>query len=88
LYCYDLKAVDPALAGTYTLPDGTETPILFLDSSSCFADITASCMSEELVIKDNRIYIMNEAACNKYFFGKLLGAHRLYSYPMPEKEEQ
>jgi hypothetical protein len=86
LYCYDLTAVDPAKAQTYTLADGTEMPILFLDSASCYADIVAPCMAEELVVKDGRVFIMNEAACNKYVFGKLLGAHRLYSYPIPEKE--
>ena len=86
LYCYDLTAVDPAKAQTFTLADGTEMPILFLDSSSLYADIAAPSMSEELVVKDGRVFIMNEAACNKYVFGKLLGAHRLFSYPIPEKE--
>lgn len=85
LYCYDLTAVDPSQAGEYTMPDGTKTPILFLDSSCCYADIAAPSMSEELAVKDGRVFIMNEAACNKYFFGKLLGAQRLYSYPIPEK---
>ena len=79
---------DPAKADTYTLPDGTEMPIYFLDSASCYADIVAPCMSEELVVRDGRVYVMSEAACNKYFFGKLLGAHRLYSYPIPEKEAE
>ena len=88
LYCYDLAAVDPAKADTYTLPNGTEMPIYFLDSASCYADIVAPCMSEELVVRDGRVYVMSEAACNKYFFGKLLGAHRLYSYPIPEKEAE
>jgi hypothetical protein len=86
LYCYDLTAVDTTQTGMYTMPDGTQTPLLFLDSASCYADIVAPCMSEELVVRNGYVYIMNEAACNKYFFGKLLGSQRLYSYPIPPKE--
>ncbi|MBQ7337182.1 MAG: hypothetical protein IJW40_01875 [Clostridia bacterium] len=87
LYCYDLTKLDPAQSGTYTFSDGSQIPIFFLDSTVCYADIIAPCMAEELVVRDGRVYIMNEAASNKYIFGKLLGAQRLYSYPVPVNEE-
>lgn len=37
-------------------------------------------MSEEIVFVDGRIYVMNESACNKYLFGKLLRAKYIWSY--------
>ncbi len=91
LYCYDLSAVTPvtAVAIEQRTTEGDSVahlPLYYLDSSNCFADIVAPCMSEEIVCRDGRIYIMSEAASNKYFFGKLLGANRLYSYPIPKKE--
>lgn len=88
LYCYDLTRLNHDLAGTYSLSEDVQIPVYYLDSSVCFADIAAPCMSEELVIRDGNVYIMTEAASNKYIFGKLLGAQRLYSYPIPEKEEK
>ncbi len=71
----------------YELESGNRIPLFYLDSNRLLHTISAPAMSEELVVRDGRIYVMNEAASNKYFFGKLLGAQRLYSYPIPENEE-
>ena len=37
-------------------------------------------MSEEIVYKDGRIYIMTESASNKYIFGKFMSGIEVYSY--------
>ena len=37
-------------------------------------------MSEEIVYKEGKIYIMSEAASNKYIFGKFVGLGNFYSY--------
>ena len=52
----------------------------YLDSA-CFAkDVTAPFMSEEIVYKDGRIFIMTESASNKYIFGKFMSGRYIYSY--------
>jgi hypothetical protein len=83
LLIYDISK---AHTGTYT-PDGdVELPMYYLDSDSLIHDIIAPCMAEQIIVKDGRIYVVNEAASKKYMFGILLGSQYVYSYPVPEKE--
>ena len=69
--------------GTFTV-GGTEVPLFYLDSASATRTIDAPPMSEEMVCLDGRLYILNESACNKYIFGKLMSANDLYSYDLTE----
>ncbi len=79
LYFYDLTAIPPVTQHTVAV-DGQNVPVYFLDSS-CLADtVKAPPMSEEIVYKDGRIFIMNESASNKYIFGKFMSGLKLYSY--------
>lgn len=67
--------------GTFTLGE-TDVPVYYLDSASATRTIDAPPMSEEIVCVDGRLYILNESACNKYIFGKLMSANDLYSYDL------
>jgi hypothetical protein len=78
LYFYDAKKVE-ATTGTFTV-NGTTVPLYYLDSASLVDTVSAPPMSEEILFKDGRIYIMTESASNKYIFGKLTGGSPLYSY--------
>ncbi len=69
--------------GTFEI-GGTEVPLFYLDSASATRTIDAPPMSEEIVCLDGRLYILNESACNKYIFGKLMSANDLYSYDLKE----
>lgn len=66
----------------YTVTEGVDVPLYYLDSASLTQTIKAPPMSEEIVWLDGRVYIMNESASNKYIFGKLFSAYGLYSYEL------
>lgn len=76
LYVYDEMK---AKAGTIIL-NGSEKPLYYLDSSNLVDTIKVPPMSEEIIYKDGRIWIMTEAASNKYLFGKVTRANYVYSY--------
>lgn len=74
--CYDIsKSGSSATMKTGDL----ELPVYFLDSSTLKTYIYAPPMSEEIVISNGRIYVINESASGKYFFGKLTGGRWCYS---------
>lgn len=60
---------------------GADVPVWTLDNSRLTADLTVPPMSEELVAKDGRLYILYESACNKYIFGNFMRGRQVYSYP-------
>ncbi len=59
--------------GTYEV-NGEAVPLTYLDSRSLMGAVTAPPMSEGLVEKDGRVWFTNEAASNKYLYGKLFGS--------------
>lgn len=59
---------------------GTTVPLIYLDSATLTDTVTLPPMSEELVCRDGRVYILCESACNKYFYGKFIRGHQVYSY--------
>lgn len=67
-------------ADVFTLLDA-EVPLIWLDEASLEKTVEAPPMSEEILCKDSRIFIMTESASNKYIFGKFTGAGTLYSIP-------
>lgn len=67
--------------GEYITADGT-VPLFYLDSASELYTVKAPPMSEELMIKDGYVYILNESACTKYIFGKFLGLDRVMRYKL------
>jgi hypothetical protein len=41
-------------------------------------------MSEEVIVKDGRVWVVLESACQKYIFGNLLRSTFTYSYPIED----
>lgn len=65
--------------GTFSV-DGVNIPLKYLDGDNLVKDCALPPMAEELVCVGDRIFVMNESACNKYFFGRLLRAKYIWSY--------
>jgi len=80
LYVYDLDKAEGGETGSFDV-EGNAVPLIFLDSASLASDITAPPMAEEILVRNGRIYIMNESASNKYIFGKFTTGSHVYSYP-------
>ena len=55
-----------------------DVDLYHLDSASLTTSIKAPPMSEEIVVLDNKLYINNESASNKYIFGKFTGGQFCY----------
>lgn len=74
---YDLSRIPQPVEktiGSFTLD------FYYLDGSCLERDVTAPPMSEEIVYKDGRIFIMTESASDKYIFGKFMSGRYMYSY--------
>ena len=69
-------------SGTTIGVSGKEVPLYYIDSSTRIADISMPAFSEGLSIKDGKIVISFESACNKYIIGKLFFATKIVSYPV------
>lgn len=72
--------VNDAADGTFTTDDGDTIPLFYVDSAHLEKDWVFAPMSEELLYKDGKVYIMCESACKKYMFGNLTGARNCYSF--------
>ena len=81
IYVYDESI---AKTGTMTIGEAT-VPVTYLDSSCLTDNIVAPPMAEEIVYRNGKIYILTEAACMKYVFGKLTGADHVYAYKFATK---
>lgn len=46
--------------------DGNVLPVYVLKNENLLRDVSAPAMSEEIVVKNDRIYILYESACSKY----------------------
>ncbi len=74
---YDLSRIPQPVTTTI----GSNTfDLYYLDGSCLERDVTAPPMSEEIVYKDGRLFIMTESASNKYIFGKFMSGRYMYSY--------
>lgn len=76
IYEYDLSKV--VASGTHTVL-GVEVPLMILDSTVCEKTYKIAPMSEEIDFANGRMYTMCESASDKYIFGKLTGAERVYA---------
>lgn len=76
LSVYDLNKLTQD--GTFEA-DGREVPLYALDSRSLVTELAAPPMSEGIEGHDGLIYLTDEAASNKYIFGKLYGAGQVYA---------
>ncbi len=55
-------------------------PVFFLDADVLERDVKMPPMSEELVYKDGRVYVLFESACKKYIFGNFTRGRHVYSF--------
>lgn len=62
--------------------NGTEVPVYFLDDDLLARVIEAAPMSEEIEVKDGRLYVLFESACQKYLFGNFMRGRSVYSIPL------
>ncbi len=58
---------------------GTEVPLYVLTEQNAIREITIPCMSEEIDIRKDDLFIMREAASNRYLIGKFTGAQFVHS---------
>jgi hypothetical protein len=60
--------------------DGNTFPVYHLDSASLVKNVKAPPMAEEIIYKDEKLFIICESASNKYIYGKFMSGNYLYSY--------
>ena len=68
------------------LDNETTIPVYKLSSSKLTMDIEAPSMSEEVVVKDERVYILFESACSKYKFVNRTRVDNVQSITLETKE--
>lgn len=78
LYVYDINATSQ---GSYEI-NGKTVPIYYFDSDNLVKTVKAPPMSEELLYRDGKIYIMTESASNKYIFGKVTTGRHIFAYKL------
>lgn len=59
---------------------GTQVPLYYLDSANLTKTVELPPMSEELVYRDGRVWVMCESACNKYIYGKFIRGYQVFAY--------
>lgn len=62
--------------------DEKEVPLYYLDSANLTRRVDMPPMSEELIFKDGKVYVLFESACTKYKFGNLIRGTHVYAYAM------
>ncbi len=92
LHVYDTDKIDtsdrePVLiegADANSTSDDVSIKLYHLDSASFDETVIAPPMAEEMVCLENKLYILNESACNKYIFGKFMSGNYIYAYDVCE----
>ena len=79
IYVYDLSKLEASKTFNF---NGTEAPLLELDSASLECVKKIAPMSEEIEFVDGLMYTMCESASNKYIFGKFTSAKWCYATKM------
>jgi len=81
-YYKDVFSESPKGHTTYKIGFGVVVPLWYLDNNSLIKDVKIPAMSEEIVILNDRVYILFESASKKY---RLFNRNRLdhvYSLPL------
>lgn len=82
--------IGSSLMGYYTInktgdltssSSGKEVPLYYIDSTTKYKEVSMPAMSEGIFIKDDRVHVSFESACNKYIYGKLFNAFDVVSIP-------
>ena len=64
--------------------NGKDVPVYFLDDEAIKKDVLMPPMSEEIFVKDDRVFVLFESACKKYIFGHFTHGIYTFSYKLPE----
>lgn len=70
---------DEAQRGTLTIGDA-QVPLYYLDSATLTHSVEMPPMSEEVVCRGGKVYVLFESACTKYLFGNLIRGTHVYAY--------
>jgi hypothetical protein len=81
-HIYFHKDVTKGEADSSIAINGADVPVYFLDSESLTDDLSLPPMSEEIFVKDGRLYVLLESASKKYIFGNLIRGRHVYSYEL------
>ena len=78
-----LYVYNPALSSNGEFDfNGTKVPVIYLDSATLVEDVRMPAMAEEIIYDDGDVYVMNESACSKYYFGNLTSGKRVWAYEL------
>ena len=64
--------------------NGHDVPVYILDGEAMTKDVWMPPMSEEIFVKDGRVFVLFESACQKYIFGNFTHGIYTFSYKLPE----
>ncbi len=59
-----------------------DVPVYFLDADALTKEVVTTPMTEEIFVKDGKLYVLFESACQKYIFGNLIRGIHIYSYDL------
>ena len=62
--------------------NGTDVPLYRLDSTNLKSTLTAPCMSEEIFVRDGKMYVLFESLCNKYKYFVRTRIDQILSLPL------
>ena len=62
-------------------------PLWYLDNEALISSVQIPAMSEELFVKNDRVYILFESACKKYKFFNRVRAKSVYSFALSYLEQ-
>lgn len=60
--------------------DGKDVPLYYLDSANLTKTVQMPPMSEEVVCRDGKVFVLFESACTKYLFGNFIRGTHVYAY--------
>lgn len=84
-YTWDTERVTSIEYGDEDWGGSVTIPLYHLDTENLTYTLKAPPMAEEIEIVDGRVYISNESACMKYFFGWLVGGQSFYSFELKDE---
>lgn len=82
-YFYDMEKASENKT-TYT-EGGKTYDMIFLGTDSLTYTLEGPPMAEEVIVINEKLYIMNESASKKYFYGNLIGGRELYAFNLSDK---
>ena len=72
------------LHGGEAFADLHGVPVYRLDKDNLLSTLTMPCMSEEICLKDGKLYILFESLCNKYKYFVRVQVRKVFAVPLEE----